>query len=75
MEKHPVVHDPVLIAETEGEQRIEVYQGDFMQLFQVIPQGNSPVTAIDLFDKNDLTTINKFKTEWIEKIGGDVFVP
>lgn len=75
MEKHPVIHDPVLIAETDGEQRIEVYQGDFRQLFRVIPPGVSPVTAMDLFDKNDLTAINKFKADWTEKIGGDVFVP
>ena len=49
MEKHPVMRDPLLIAEAEGEQRIEVYQGDFRQLYQVIPAVISPVTAIGLF--------------------------
>lgn len=75
MEKHPVMRDPLLIAEAEGEQRIEVYQGDFRQLYQVIPAGISPVTAMDLFDKNDLTAINMFKTDWIGRVGGNVFVP
>ena len=75
MEKHPVTRDPVLIAETDGEQKIEVYQGDFRQLYQVIPTGSSPVTALDLFDKNDLTAVNTFRTEWMKRVGGDVFVP
>lgn len=75
MEKHPVTRDPVLIAETDGEQKIEVYQGDFRQLHRVIPPGSSPVTALDLFDKTNLAVVNTFKTEWLRKIGGEVFIP
>jgi hypothetical protein len=75
MEKHPVIRDPVLIAETDGHQKIEIYQGDFRQLYKVIPPGIQPVTALDLFDKKDLGAINSFKAEWAGKVGGDVFVP
>ena len=37
MVKHPVTKYPIKIAETEGEQVIEVYQGDFRHLPSVIP--------------------------------------
>ena len=53
MQKHPVTKDPIKIAETDGEQIIEVYQGDFHQLYTVLPPGGNPVTALDIFDKND----------------------
>jgi hypothetical protein len=33
------------------------------------------VTAIDLFDKNDFTAVNNIKTEWLGKVGGEVFIP
>ncbi len=75
MVKHPVTKNPIKIAETEGEQIIEVYQGDFRQLHSVIPPGNLPVTAIDIFDKNNAQEIQKIKKEWGENVGGDIFVP
>jgi len=75
MVKHPVTKYPIKIAETEGEQVIEVYQGDFRQLHSVIPPGNLPVTAIDIFDKNNAQEIQKIKKEWGENVGGDIFVP
>ena len=75
MVKHPVMKNPIKIAETEGEQTIEVYQGDFRQLHSVIPSGSSPVTAMDIFDKKDTSGIQKIKKEWAEKVGGDLFVP
>ena len=37
MAKHPVVKEPVKIAETEGDQVIEVYQGDFRELPAILP--------------------------------------
>ena len=37
MARHPVVRDPVKIAETVGRQIIEVYQGDLRTLDRVIP--------------------------------------
>ena len=42
MAKHPVVREPVKIAETEGDQVIEVYQGDFRELPSVLLPGISP---------------------------------
>ena len=42
MQKHPVTRDPVKIAETEGEQIIEVYQGDFLELPVVLLPGVLP---------------------------------
>jgi len=75
MEKHPVTIDPIKIAETEGEQIIEVYQGDFHRLYSVIPHGSNPVTALDIFDKKDFSSIQTFNREWQEQVGGEVFVP
>jgi len=75
MQKHPVTDEPIKIAETRGEQRIEVYQGDFRQLYQVITPEKGMVTAIDLFNKNDLNAVDAIRTEWIRKVGGDVFIP
>ncbi len=75
MQKHPVTIDPIKIAETEGDQVIEVYQGDFHQLYSVLSPGSNPVTALDIFDKKDLTSLEPFKREWLEKVGGEVFVP
>jgi hypothetical protein len=74
MQKHPVAKDPIKIAETEGEQIIEVFQGDFRSLYRVLPAGIS-LTAIDLFDKNDNKMIELIKKEWQEKVGGEVFIP
>jgi hypothetical protein len=75
MQKHPVTIDPIKIAETEGDQVIEVYQGDFHQLFGVLSPGSNPLTALDIFDKKDLTSLEQTKREWLEKVGGEVFVP
>jgi hypothetical protein len=75
MVKHPVSTDPIKIAETEGEQIIEIYQGDFRQLHTVISPKCLPVTAIDIFDKKDMPGIQRMKKEWGEKVGGDIFVP
>jgi hypothetical protein len=75
MVKPPVTKNPIKIAETEGEQIIEIYQGDFRQLHVVIPPGSSPVTAIDIFDKKDARGIQNIKKEWGEHVGGDIFVP
>ncbi len=75
MEKHPITIDPIKIAETEGEQIIEIYQGDFHRLHSVVPRGSNPVTALDIFDKKDISSIQTFSREWQEQIGGEVFVP
>jgi hypothetical protein len=75
MQKHPVTIDPIKIAETVGDQVIEVYQGDFHQLYSVLSPMSNPVTALDIFDKKDLTSLERFKREWLERVGGVVFVP
>ncbi len=75
MVKHPVMKYPIKIAETEGEQVIEVYQGDFRQLPSVIPSHSQPVTALDIFDKRDTVGIQNIKKEWGGTVGGDIFVP
>jgi len=74
MQKHPVAKEPVKIAETEGEQVIEVYQGDFRLLYRVLSAG-TPLTAIDIFDKNDQAKIGAIQKEWLVKVGGEVFIP
>jgi hypothetical protein len=75
MQKHPVMKEPIKIAETTGEQVIEVYQGDFHQLHSVISPGSNPVTALDIFDKNNQTSIQEFRQEWLKKVGGEIFLP
>jgi hypothetical protein len=75
MQKHPVAKDPIKIAETEGEQVIEVYQGDFHQLYSIILPKSNPVSALDIFDKKDPSSLEQVKREWLEKVGGEVFIP
>ncbi len=75
MQKHPVAKEPIKIAETEGDQVIEVYQGDFHQLHSIILPGSNPVSALDIFDKKDPSSIEQVKREWLEKVGGVVFIP
>jgi len=74
MAEHPVGGDPVLIAETEGEQEIRVYQGDFRQLHQVIPDV-LVLAVIDLFDKSDPAATSAVLKEWMGKVNGEAFIP
>lgn len=74
LQRHPVVRDPLKIAETEGDQIIEVYQGDFRQIHHVLT-GPPTLSVIDLFDKKDQVANDLVLKEWKEKIGGDVFIP
>jgi len=75
MQKHPVMKEPIKIAETTGQQIIEVYQGDFHNLHTVLPPGSNPVTALDIFDKNNQTAIQEFRHEWLKRVGGEIFIP
>lgn len=74
MAEHPVGEAPVLIAETEGEQEIRVYQGDFRQLHQVIPDV-WVLAVIDLFDKSDTAATGAVLREWMGKVNGEAFIP
>ncbi len=73
--EHPTGHEPVKIADTEGEQVIEVYHGDLRELKRVIPQGSNPVTVIDVFDKRDRGAVEKMSADWLSRVGGVAFVP
>jgi len=75
MQTHPVTRDPIKIAETTGEQSVEIYQGDFQLLHTVLSPGLAPVTALDLFEKSDSAATEKIQCEWKEKVGGEVFIP
>ena len=75
LQKNPVTKNPVKIAETTGDQVIEVYQGDFHKLYTMFSPGDNPVTVLDIFDKNDQTSIQLFREEWLKKVGGKVFIP
>ena len=75
MQKHPVLNEQVKIAETEGEQSIEVYQGDFRQLHTVLSVNPPPVTVIDLFEKSDTPAVHRILDEWKKNVGGEVFIP
>lgn len=75
MEKHPVMKDPIKIAETEGKQKVEVYQGDFRRLHTVLSPDTAPVTAFDLFEKSDTPALHQILDEWEKNVGGEVFIP
>jgi len=75
MAKVPVRRTPEKIAETEGDQRIEVYQGDFHELPSVLVQDSSPLTALDLFQKSDRVAIERITRDWYERVGGALFIP
>ena len=76
MAGHPVVREPVKIAETVGgRQIIEVYQGDFRNLDRVIPGDAHPVAALDIFDKDNRKEVSTMLRDWQRRMGGDVFVP
>ncbi len=75
MQKHPVVREPIKIAETEGGQVIEVYQGDFRLLHTVLPLDPPPVTVLDLFDKSNTPALNRILDDWKKDMGGEVFIP
>jgi len=75
MAKDPVRRTPEKIAETEGDQRIEVYQGDFHELPPVLVLDAPPLTALDLFQKSDRVAIERIKRDWNERVGGDIFIP
>jgi hypothetical protein len=75
MARHPVVREPVKIAETVGRQVIEVYQGDLRNLDRVIPNDAHPVAALDIFDKNNPKEVSALLRDWKGRMGGDAFIP
>jgi hypothetical protein len=75
MQSHPVETAPRKIGETTGEQKIEVYQGDFRELSGVVPVGLSTLSVIDLFEKKDLPKVNAIMEQWSRHVPGEVFIP
>ena len=74
MKQRPVEREPRLIAETTGEQSIEVYQGDFRQLHTVLP-ADVDLSVIDIFEKRDRELTRRVADEWRSRVGGEVFIP
>jgi hypothetical protein len=75
MTARPVLTVPKKIAETRGRQVLEVYQGDFQNLGSVLPRDSEPVTALDIFDKQDRDAVSSLLRSWQSRIGGSVFIP
>jgi hypothetical protein len=75
MEKHPVVREPVKIAEVRGDQVFEVYQGDFRRLHTVLPHETNILAVLDLFEKGNKEFDTRIQAEWKAQVGGDVFIP
>jgi hypothetical protein len=75
METHPVVREPVKIAEVRGEQFFEVYQGDFRKLHTVLPKESKILAVLDLFEKGNKEFDARITAEWKAQVGGDVFIP
>jgi hypothetical protein len=74
MEETPVIREPRLIAETEGEQEIRVYQGDFRELHTILPA--VPVlAALDIFEKRVPEATERALREWREHVAGEAFIP
>jgi hypothetical protein len=74
MAEHQVGEEPVLIAETEGEQEIRVYQGDIHKLPGVVPKV-AVLAVIDLFDKSDRVASRMLLREWMAQVNGEAFIP
>ncbi len=64
MQSHPVGISPRKIGVTEGEQKIEVYQGDFRELYGVVPEGLTTLSVIDIFEKKDMTKVVPIMDQW-----------
>ena len=75
LERQPVREEPLKVAEAEGAQKIEVFQGDYRRLGSVIPKEKALLTAIDLFRKSDPDVNRRILQEWRERVGGEAFIP
>jgi len=75
MESHPIIREPEKVAMVDGDQHLEVYQGDFRLLHKVIPKESSILAVIDLFEKGDNELNHRIEREWIDLVGGEVFIP
>lgn len=74
LRQRPVAGEPILIADTEGVQQIEVYHGDLRMLAPLL-QGKADLAVLDLFEKNEREKTRRLTTLWTSTAGGDVFIP
>lgn len=75
MKRNPVGGIPKKIAETRGEQSIEVYHGDFFRLHALLPRDSHAVTVLDLFDKEKPEIVGPILSRLRCLLPGDVFIP
>jgi hypothetical protein len=75
LEQNPIRRESLKVAESTGEQRIEIYQGDLFSLPGVIPPHNKVLTVLDLFHKEKKETIARITGRWRELVHGEVFIP
>jgi hypothetical protein len=74
LEKSPVVREPKLVAEATGKQEIMVYQGDFRELYRVLP-GQPVLAVLDLFEKGDPGAAGEVMQLWHKLVAGEAFIP
>lgn len=74
MAETPVAREPRPIAETDGEQEIRVYQGDYRELHALLP-GVPVLAALDIFEKHDPAASAEVLRIWQEKVAGEAFIP
>jgi hypothetical protein len=75
LELQPIRKEPLKVAEAEGAQKIEVFQGDYRQLGAVIPKEKALLSVIDLFRKSDPEMNRRILGEWRDRVGGEAFIP
>jgi hypothetical protein len=74
MEREPVGAEPKLVARTEGQQEILVYQGDFRKLHHVLPD-EQVLAALDVFEKADQRATGAVLEQWYKHVTGEAFIP
>ena len=75
LQEKPLVQETKKIAESSGEQQIQVFQGDFRNLQNIVPRDVRVLSAIDLFKKDDPDANERILKEWRDRVGGEVFIP
>jgi hypothetical protein len=71
---NPVGKMPKKVAETSGEQVIEVYQGDLFELHRIAMDEEATI-VLDLFNKNNSGVIGSIADRLKESLPGEVFIP
>lgn len=75
MSSLPLANEPVSVATANGDQMVEVYQGDLLRLPALLPKERPVLTVLDLFEKKDRELIERIRKEWLSSVGGELFIP